>query len=313
MHGSPRVSVIGLRLPEVAPGDDIVELVIEALRSAGLEFRDGDVLAVTSKVLSKALGLLYRLDEVEPSDYARRIAERSGLDPRVAEIIVRESDDVVAAVPFRRLVEEGVVPWSLLSRDREALQRALEYYPTVLVTLRDGMLWSDSGVDTSNHPPGVYSVPPRGLDAHARRISAGISERTGRRVAVVVCDTEITPWGALDVARGAYGIPVVTRRFGMPDSYGKPKFGGADNVANAVCAVAGLVMGQHGEGIPAVLVRGLEYEWSEEGVSVITGIDLGRALWETIKHTLRVLGPGALLRIIRPRPKRGGSRGAEKG
>ncbi len=294
-----RLEFIGIKLPEVRPGDDLVAILVEAAVRQGVELRDGDVVAVTSKVVSKAAGSLYMVDRVSPSRRAVRIAERSGLNPRFVEILLRESDEVLLAIPFKRLVEEGAIDWRVLSRDPKQLGKALDIYPTLFITTRDCMLWSDSGIDTSNHPPGIYSVPPRDLDRYAREISERISKLAGVRAAVVICDTEIMPGGAMDIARGSYGLPVLARRFGEPDTYGKPKFGGADNIANAVCAAASLLMGQHAEGIPAVIVRGLKYEWSEEGVTqTLRRIELGRAALAVITHTAKVLGPLHLLHLL---------------
>ncbi|KSW11504.1 hypothetical protein CF15_01285 [Pyrodictium occultum] len=296
----PRAVLCGLPLPEVEPGDDLAALIAGAAERECGGLRAGDVVAVASKVLSKSLGLLYRLDKVEPSPRARRIAERAGLDPRYVEILLRESGEVLAAIPFKRLVEEGVVAWETLARSREKLFRALDQFPTIFLTKRDGMLWTDSGIDGSNHPPGVYSVPPRDLDGHARRLSEQLSRAAGGPVAVVICDTEVMPGGALDIARGAYGFPVLMRRFGDPDRYGKPKFGGADNLANAVCASASLLAGQHAEGIPAVILRGLRYEWSTAGVRDALGkTRAAAAVRATLWHTARVLGLRSLLRLLR--------------
>jgi coenzyme F420-0:L-glutamate ligase/coenzyme F420-1:gamma-L-glutamate ligase len=294
-----KLELLGLKLPEIKPGDDLAKAIVEAARSHGVELRSGDVVAVTSKVVSKSVGSLYTARNVKPSAAASKIARRAGLDPRFVEILVRESDEILLAIPFRRLVEKGIIDPKALSKDLEQLSKAIDLYPTLFITVRDCMLWTDSGIDSSNHPPGVYSIPPRNLDLHARRLSERIEKLTGARVAVVICDTEVMPGGALDIARGSYGLPVLARRFGEPDMYGKPKFGGADNIANAICAAAGLLMGQHAEGIPVVVVRGLEYEWREEGVlQSVKALNLGRVLLESIIHTLRVLGPLHILRLV---------------
>ena len=293
------IRLIGLILPEVEIGDDIVSLILDSIRERNIELEDRDIIAITSKILSKSRGLLYKLVDIKPSREALRIAKKTGLDPRVAEIIIRESDEIIAAIPFKKLVEDNVIDPELLSRDRHRLLQAINFYPTVLITRRDCSLWSDAGIDTSNHPPGVYSYPPRDLDTIARELHELIYSRTGVRVGVVVCDTELFPFGSLDIARGSYGVPVTARRFGEPDMYGKPKFGGVDAIATSVCVAASLLMGQHAEGIPVVLIKGLEYEWDTNGVSLLTSsLDLSRALIETIKHTVKVLGLRVFTRLV---------------
>ncbi|MEM2381691.1 MAG: coenzyme F420-0:L-glutamate ligase [Candidatus Nezhaarchaeales archaeon] len=298
-----KVELFGLRLPEIRPGDDLVGMILRAASSEAIELCDYDVLVITSKVLSKALGLLVNIEGVKPSRKAYKIARKANSDPRFIELLLRESDNVVVAVPFKRIVEEGIVDIGFLSKRPSEAMKALGFYPTVFITVRDGMLWSESGIDTSNHPSGVYSIPPRNLDSIARQISEEICRRTGKRVAVVISDTELFPWGAMDVARGSYGVEPMKREFGEPDFYGKPKFGGVDNIAFMISSAAALLMGQRGEGIPVVILRGLKYEWSEEGVnktlSTISPLRrLPKAFLETIKHTAVVLGLFKLLKFL---------------
>lgn len=294
-----KIQLIGLKLPEVREGDNIAELILNALKRANTKLEDGDILAITSKILSKSMGLLYSIEKIKPSSKALKLARKTGLDPRVAEIILRESDEIIVAIPFKKLVEEGIVDPELLSKNYNRLFEALKLYPTILITRRDCSLWSDAGIDTSNHPPGMYSYPPRGLDYIAKKIHNQIYSQAGVKVGIVVCDTELLPFGSLDIARGSYGVPATARKFGELDLYGKPKFGGADAIATSICVAASLLMGQHSEGIPAVLVKGFRYEWDESGISSITeSIDLVRALAETIKHTVKVVGLRKLLSLL---------------
>ena len=284
--------MFGLKLPEVRPGDNLADLIVGAAEDAGVGVRDRDVIVVASKIVSKARGLLYRVDRVSPSREACKVAGKAGLDPRFVELVLRKSDEVVAAVPMLRLVREGLVRMDRLFSGEEAW-RLLEEYPTMLVTVRNGGIWSDSGLDSSNHPPGTFSYPPRNPDEEARKLSEAIQKLTGRRVAVVISDTEIFLRGSIDVARGSYGVPPVDRGFGRPDRYGKPKYGGVDCVADELAAAAALLMKQTGEGVPVVVVRGLSYDWSDEGISqywIVDVGDLARILVATVKHTARVLG-----------------------
>jgi coenzyme F420-0:L-glutamate ligase/coenzyme F420-1:gamma-L-glutamate ligase len=297
-----KIELIGLRLPEVRPGDDVVDLILKAVSDEGTSLHDGDVIVVASKILSKALGLLVDIKTVKPSKKAYRIARRAGSDPRFVELLLRESDGIILALPFKKLATE-LLGLESLSKDPSKAAKALELYSTVFITMRDGMLWSESGMDTSNHPPGIYSIPPRRLDELARRISDEVFKRTGMRVSVVISDTELFPWGAMDVARGSYGIEPMRREFGELDSYGKPKFGAVDNLAFLVCSAASLLMGQRAEGVPVVVVRGLKYDWSEKGVNEVlsTGFSprkMSLALKETIKHSVRVFGLRWLFKLL---------------
>ncbi|MEM3716626.1 MAG: coenzyme F420-0:L-glutamate ligase, partial [Candidatus Bathyarchaeia archaeon] len=178
--------MFGLRLPEIRLGDDLVEVVLKAASIDGIGLQDYDVLVITSKVLSKALGLLVNIEDVKPSRKAYRIARRAGSDPRFVELLLHESDRIVAAIPFKKLIKRGIINVRFLSKEPSKAIKALELYPTIFLTIRDGMLWSESGIDASNHPHGVYSIPPRDLDEIAKQISEEILRRTGKRAAVVI-------------------------------------------------------------------------------------------------------------------------------
>ncbi len=289
---SSRLTLIGLKLPMTVPGDDLVKLVLESISRENIVLEEGYVLVLTQKIVSKAYGLLVDIRDVESSKKALSIAGRTGLDPRVVELILRESDSIVVALPFREIVERKIIDLSRYTKDYDRALKALEYYLTILITSREGMLWSESGIDTSNHPMNIYSIPSRDIDGIAKKISLEIMESTGIRVAVILCDTELFPWGAMEVARGSHGIEALTRGFGEPDMYGKPKFGGIVNIVFEICCAAGLIMGRAGEGIPAVLIKGLRYEWFDGGLGDrLIGIDqLKHALKLMIKNTRKVLG-----------------------
>jgi len=284
----------------ISPGDDLVGLLLESIAKEGIELEDGDVLAITLKIVSKSMGLLVDIRNIEPSNEAIKIANKTGLDPRVVELILRESDSIIAAIPFEAIIRNKVIDLSKYSKDLNRALKAVKYYPTILITVRDNMLWSESGIDTSNHPPNIYSIPPRNIDEVAKKISMEIFKRTGRKVAVVLCDTELFPWGAMDIARGCYGIEPLTSEFGEYDMYGKPKFGGIDNIVYEICGVAGLIMRQGAEGIPAVLIKGLKYKWFDGGLKdKLIGLDqLSRGLKLTIRHTRKVIGFRRILKII---------------
>jgi len=291
----------GLKLPLVRPGDDVVDLIIRCAKECNVSIDEGDVVVITSKILSKAMNLLYNVDEVKPSEKAVDLGRKSGLNPNVVELILRESDDVLLAVPFKDLVLKGVVDIRKISKDVSKALKAIELYPTMLITLRDGMLWSESGVDTSNHPPNIYSIPPRNLDKVAKNISNDIYVKIGKKVAVVICDTELFPFGSLDVARGSYGVRPIARDFGEPDIYGKPKFGGVDNVVYELCSASALLMKQATEGIPVVIVKGLSYEWFDCGLADVMPLDIKKikkALRETLKHTVRTLGLKHVVKLL---------------
>ena len=296
-----KVELYGLRLPEIKPGDDLARLVIDAASKEAGGIRDGDVLVVTSKVISKAYGFLIRLDEVEPSRRALKIAEKTGGDPRFIQAVLDNSDEILFVLPFAKLVEKGVIRIERMSRNIAGAREAMKKAPYKLIVRRGGQIYSSAGLDSSNHPEGVVSVPPENMDEYAREIRRRILELTGRRVAVVVTDTEM--WlslGSLDFARGSSGIEVVHKGFGDPDLYGKPKFGGVDRIADEIACASALLMGQTDEGIPAVIIRGYRYAGSEEGVSdyQLSADAIRYAVKEIIKSSIRILGFKWLFKML---------------
>ena len=296
-----KVELYGLRLPEVKPGDDLARLVIDAASSEAGGIRNGDVLVVTSKVVSKAYGFLIRLDEVKLSKRALGIAEKTGGDPRFIQAVLDNSDEVLFILPFAKLIEKGVIRIDKISRNIAGAYEAIKKAPYTLIVRRGKQIYSDAGLDSSNHPEGVVSIPPRNVDEYAREIRRRIQELTGRRVAVVITDTEM--WislGSLDFARGSSGIEVIHRGFGDPDLYGKPKFGGVDCVADEIACASALLMGQTDEGIPAVIIRGYKYAESEEGISdyQISVDAMRHAVKEIVKSSVEILGFRWLFKML---------------
>jgi len=296
-----KVELYGLRLPEVKPGDDLARLLIDAASEEADGVRNGDILAVTSKVVSKAYGFLIRLDEVKPSKRALRIAEKTGGDPRFIQAVLDNSDEVLFILPFAKLVKKGVIRIERMSRNLAGAREAMKKAPYKLIVRRDGQIYSNAGLDSSNHPEGVVSIPPENMDEYTREIRRRIQELTGRRVAVVITDTEM--WislGSLDFARGSSGIEVIHRGFGDPDLYGKPKFGGVDCIVHEIACASALLMGQTDEGIPAVIIRGYKYAGSEEGMSEyqLSADAIRSAVKEIIKSSIRILGFKWLFKML---------------
>lgn len=206
---------------------------MQALDRAGLALHDGDALAVAQKIISKAEGRLIDPAEVEPGDRALELAERVGKDPRLVELILRESDEVSRVRP-------GVL----------------------IVSHRLGFTSANAGIDRSNVGPGDEErvlLLPLDPDASARRIRATIADERGVDVGVIITDSHGRPFrlGTVGVAIGVAGLPALWDRRGEPDRYGYRLQHTDVGVADEIAAAAGLLMGQAAEGQPAVLIRGL--------------------------------------------------------
>ncbi len=266
---TPRFEVIGLRLPLVEGPTNLAKLIVEAAREQAGGLRDGDIVVVTSKLYLKSVGELIDLSSVRPRLVSRLIARLCRKNPVEVELVLRYAKRVLAVIPLR--VGRGVGGLlAKLSSDPERARRVVESIGSLLlVETKNGLVALDSGLDYSNLPPGKAIAHTVDFDEAAKRLREEIERLSGRRVGVVITDTEsllIYRGCSIDIAVGASGIPVVSRKFAELDMYGKPKFGGVDCIADEIACAAALLMGQTSEGVPVVIVRGLELPRVEEGV-----------------------------------------------
>jgi coenzyme F420-0:L-glutamate ligase / coenzyme F420-1:gamma-L-glutamate ligase len=220
---SRRVEAWALRgVPEVRPGDDLAALLAE--RAA---WRAGDVLVIAHKVVSKAEGALRRLREVTPTPRAAVLGERLGKDPRLVQVILDESADVLRA------------------------ERAV-----LICRTRHGFVCANAGVDASNAPAeGVVVTLPRDPDASARALRAALPGRP----AVVIADSFGRAWrhGQCDVAVGVAGLAPLDDWRGRADPRGRELRATWIAIADEAAAAADLVRDKASRE-PAVVVRGLQ-------------------------------------------------------
>lgn len=226
-------------LPEVRPGDALAALIAEAAEAEVTALRGGEVLVVAQKVVSKAEGRLVALATVTPGDEARELAERTGKDARLVQLILDESAEVLRV-------------------GREVL----------IVRTRQGFVCANAGIDQSNVPDeGLACLLPLDSDASARRIRAGLAERIGVTPAVLVSDSFGRAWrlGQLDVAIGCAGLEPLHDRRGERDAHGRELTATVDAVADAAAGAAALTREKSG-GEAVVIVRGLErYVTADDG------------------------------------------------
>lgn len=228
-------------LPEIERGADLAKQIVAAAKKAGLRFEAEDILVVAQKIVSKAEGAVVRLATVKPSAEALELGEQLKKDPRVVELVLKES---------RRI----------LRRDR-----------VLIVETHHGFVCANAGIDHSNVPgEDAVTLLPRNPDRSAKKIAAALRRKTGKRIAVIISDTFGRPWrlGLTDVAIGAAGLAVLRDLRGARDRQGKPLTATILAVADELAAAAGLLMGKS-EGIPAVLIRGYQYKPASEDASRI--------------------------------------------
>jgi coenzyme F420-0:L-glutamate ligase/coenzyme F420-1:gamma-L-glutamate ligase len=220
-------------LPLVVPGDDLAALLAAALLDLHIAPVDGDILVVAQKVVSKAEGRFVDLAEVTPSRCAQTFAESVGKDPRLVEVILSESTEVVR-------------------HKRDVL----------IVAHRLGFVMANAGVDQSNvGPEGIERVLllPRAPDASAAALKARLDQVFSANLGVIISDSFGRPWrnGVVGVALGAAGVPALRNLVGAPDLFGRKMRVTEVAIADEVAAAASLIMGESNEGIPAVHVRGV--------------------------------------------------------
>ena len=206
-----------------------------------MHFENGDILVVVQKIVSKAEGAVVRLATVGPSPQARAIAERQKKDPRLVEVILKES---------RRLVRSD---------------------PVLIAETLHGYVCANAGVDHSNVPgDDAVTLLPRDPDQSAKNLAVALRKRTRKRIAVIISDTFGRPWrlGLTNVAIGASGVPVLLDLRGTRDRHGKPLTATILAVADELAAAAGLLMGKS-EGSPVILIRGYRYKPSSEPAASI--------------------------------------------
>ena len=221
-------------LPLINPGDDLGQLLGDAIDAARVGLKAGDVVAVCQTVVSKAEGAVVALEEVEASAFAKHLAARteSAKDPRALEVILRETHRIVRM-------------------DRGHL----------ICETRHGWVCANAGVDESNGvAPGVVTLLPRDPDASAERLREGLAARFGVAVAIVITDTFGRPWreGLVEVALGCAGMDPLLDLRGRADLSGRELHHTVVALADEVAAAAGLVM-EKDSAVAAAIVRGVRY------------------------------------------------------
>ena len=223
-------------IPIVRDGDDVARLVGDAIDRAGIAAADFDVVVVTQKILSKAEGRRVRLADVEPSPRARELAAALDKDPRMIEVVLGESSEVVA-----------------------------HGHGVLITEHRSGHVMANSGVDRSNVGPASDDeevlLLPHDADASAAALARALKARFGCSIAVVVSDSVGRAWrnGVAGIAIGAAGLPSLTDLRGEPDLFGVPLKVTLTGLADQVASAANLVAGEGAQGVPAVHVRGLAW------------------------------------------------------
>jgi len=229
-------------IPLIRQGDNLADILLTSLRDSNIDLADGDILVLAQKIVSKAEGRMVNLAAVTPSQNALELAKRSEKDPRVTELILQESREVLR-------VRAG----------------------TIIVEHKLGFVCANAGIDHSNVAgygnanEEYVLLLPENPDRSASEIRVQIEHATGMRIGVAIIDSHGRAWrnGTVGITIGLSGLPGLADLRGHDDLFGYTlritQVGAADELA----AAASLVMGQAAEGTPAVHVRGFPYQLRE--------------------------------------------------
>jgi len=227
------VRVIGLEgFPLVNVGDNLAELIVLVARHEQVALEDGDVIVVAHKIVSKAEGRTVKLKDVKPSTKAKELARVTGRDPKLVELVLKESRRVVKATPEIIVVEN-----------------------------RLGFVCINAGVDKSNvEGNNGYALLPLDPDRSAREIRSQIRKLTGTKLAVIICDTYSRPFrrGQVEFAIGVAGVSPFRDYRGQKDLFDYVLKVKNSAIGDEIASAAELLMGQGKEAIPVVIVKGLK-------------------------------------------------------
>jgi coenzyme F420-0:L-glutamate ligase/coenzyme F420-1:gamma-L-glutamate ligase len=234
---SSHLELLGIEgLPEIREGDDLTHLFLEAVEEQKVGLEDGDVVVFTSKIVSKSEGMVIDLSDVCVSGEAERIADDAEKDPRIVQLVLNESNSIV------RMMKKHVI-----------------------VETTHGFVCANAGVDESNVAEGNAVLLPPDPQKSAHQLRKEIEERSGRAIAVLIADSFGRAFrdGVTGICIGVSGISALIDRRGEEDRFGKIAQITKEAIADEICAAANLVMGEFKEGVPIVILRGLQLERCE--------------------------------------------------
>jgi coenzyme F420-0:L-glutamate ligase/coenzyme F420-1:gamma-L-glutamate ligase len=227
------IRLIGLPgIPLLKKGDDLGQIILESSENIDLAIEHGDVLVIAETAVAKIEGETIDLDSVNPSEEAMEIALATGKDPKLVEAIINESNEIIKVGP-----------------------------DFIISETKHGFVCANAGIDESNIEIGLAKPIPSDPDSSASRIRKKIESSTGKKVSVVISDTQGRAFreGAIGVAIGISGMEPLWDRRGETDLYGRELQTTTIAVADELASAASIVMGQAHEGLPVVLIRGVNY------------------------------------------------------
>ena len=219
-------------LPLIKKGDNLGKMIIRALMLKDMSLEDGDIIAVTEKIVANAENRLVPLKSVSPSEKALELAGITGKDPRIVELILRESDEIL------RVGDNFII-----------------------VVTKHGFVCANAGIDQSNIEPGKVKLLPINPDKSAAKIRSALEKKYGVRLGVIVVDSFGRPFrrGSVGVALGCSGVRALLDMRGEKDLYGKELMVTRVAIADCLASSVNILMGEADEKVPVVIIKGLNY------------------------------------------------------
>lgn len=229
-------------IPLIRQGDNLADILVASIQNSTIQLENDDILVLAQKIVSKSEGRMVNLATVTPSPQAMELAQKTEKDPRVVQLMLQESNEIVRTRIGAIIVEHKL-----------------------------GFVCANAGIDHSNvageggeHEEYVLLLP-EDPDASAKALRDQIRQKTGRNVGVMIIDSHGRAWrnGTVGICIGLSGIPAMIDERGWKDLFGYTLKITVVGVADELAAAASLMMGQASEGIPAVHVRGFPYPLGE--------------------------------------------------
>jgi coenzyme F420-0:L-glutamate ligase / coenzyme F420-1:gamma-L-glutamate ligase len=245
MQLKQEIRVIPVRiLRDVRPGDKLHSLILRSLVQNNIVLKDGDIIVIAQKIVSKAEGQIINLSSLTPSTFAIQLAKKYRKDPRTIELVLRQSKNIVK-------ISNGII----------------------ISETKQGFICANAGVDQSNIMNSEENalLLPEDPDASAKKIMHLFKEKTNREIAVVITDSFGRPFrnGQTNVAIGVAGINPIRSYVGEEDMYGKKLKVTEIAVVDELASAAELVMGKS-NGIPIAVIKGFNYVRNEN--ALISGL-----------------------------------------
>lgn len=227
------VKLIGIKtIPLIREGDNLAEMILNAAHSENIKICDGDILVIAETAIAKSEGAIMNLKSLEISELAVELSKKTGKDHNLVQYIIDESKEIIKVGPN-----------------------------FIISETKHGFVCANAGIDESNIEEGLATSIPVNPDKSADTIRTEIENITEKQVAVIISDTQGRSFreGAVGVAIGISGIEPLWNRQGDTDLYGRKLQTTSIAVADELASAASILMGQADEGIPVVILRGINY------------------------------------------------------